>query len=221
MKRLGVPFLILLFSLSILSAPEALHAAIKIGYIDSEILRERMPEFQQIERELERLKQQYEQEAMDRQSKLIKLQEDFQKQELLLSDTKKAEMQVEFEEAVRQLQEFTQEKLGPNGEIFRKNIDLSSPVFEQVNTALDIVAIKKIIPHRYPLLLVERIIEMVPGERVVGLKSVTGNEPFFEGHFPAYPVMPGVLIIEALAQTGAVMMLQESEVQIPFLAGID
>ena len=88
-------------------------------------------------------------------------------------------------------------------------------------TVLDIVAIKKIIPHRYPLLLVDRIIEMVPGERVVGLKSVTGNEPFFEGHFPAYPVMPGVLIIEALAQTGAVMMLQESEVQIPFLAGID
>jgi|TARA_B100001964_G_C14200732_1_gene585651 3-hydroxyacyl-[acyl-carrier-protein] dehydratase len=88
-------------------------------------------------------------------------------------------------------------------------------------TVLDIVAIKKIIPHRYPLLLVDRIIEMVPGERVVGLKSVTGNEPFFEGHFPDYPVMPGVLIIEALAQTGAVMMLQESEVQIPFLAGID
>jgi len=88
-------------------------------------------------------------------------------------------------------------------------------------TVLDIVAIKKIIPHRYPLLLVDRIIEMVPGERVVGLKSVTGNEPFFEGHFPDYPVMPGVLIIEALAQTGAVMMLQESEVQIPFFAGID
>ena len=88
-------------------------------------------------------------------------------------------------------------------------------------TVLDIVAIKKIIPHRYPLLLVDRIIEMVPGERVVGLKSVTGNEPFFEGHFPDYPVMPGVLIIEALAQTGAVMMLQESEVQIPLFAGID
>ena len=88
-------------------------------------------------------------------------------------------------------------------------------------TVLDIVAIKKIIPHRYPLLLVDRIIEMVPGERVVGLKSVTGNEPFFEGHFPDYPVMPGVLIIEALVQTGAVMMLQESEVQIPLFAGID
>ena len=99
-----------------------------------------MPEFQQIERELERLKQQYEQEAMDRQSKLIKLQEDLQKQALLLSDAKKAEMQVEFEEAVRQLQEFTQEKLGPNGEIFRKNIELSSPVFEKVNTALEELA---------------------------------------------------------------------------------
>ena len=64
----------------------------------------------------------------------------FQKQELLLSDAKKAEMQVEFEEAVRQLQEFTQEKLGPNGEIFRKNIELSSPVFEKVNTALEELA---------------------------------------------------------------------------------
>ncbi len=87
---------------------------------------------------------------------------------------------------------------------------------------LDIVAIKKIIPHRYPLLLVDRIIELVPGERIVGIKSVTSNEPFFEGHFPDYPVMPGVLIIEALAQTGAVLMLQEGkEGQIPFFAGID
>lgn len=87
---------------------------------------------------------------------------------------------------------------------------------------LDIVAIKEIIPHRYPLLLVDRIIEMVPGERIVGLKSVTANEPFFQGHFPDYPVMPGVLIIEALAQTGAVLMLQEGKKgQIPFFAGID
>ncbi|MBT6148705.1 MAG: 3-hydroxyacyl-ACP dehydratase FabZ [Gemmatimonadetes bacterium] len=89
-------------------------------------------------------------------------------------------------------------------------------------TLPDIVAIKKIIPHRYPLLLVDRIIEMVPGERIVGLKSVTANEPFFQGHFPEFPVMPGVLIIEALAQTGAVLMLQEGEEgQIPFFAGID
>lgn len=90
------------------------------------------------------------------------------------------------------------------------------------DVCLDIVAIKKIIPHRYPLLLVDRIVELIPGERVVGLKSVTNTEPFFQGHFPEYPVMPGVLIIEALAQTGAVLMLQEGkEGQIPFFAGID
>ena len=87
---------------------------------------------------------------------------------------------------------------------------------------LDIVEIKKIIPHRYPLLLVDRIVEMVAQERIVGLKSVTANEPFFEGHFPDYPVMPGVLIIEALAQTGAVLMLQGAdEGKMAFFAGID
>ena len=74
-------------------------------------------------------------------------------------------------------------------------------------TVLEIEDIKKLIPHRYPFLLVDRVTELVPGERVVALKSVTANEPFFQGHFPEYPVMPGVLILEALAQAGAVMML--------------
>jgi outer membrane protein len=68
------------------------------------------------------------------------LQEDFQKQELLLSEAKKTQMQVEFEEAVQQLQEFTQDKLGPNGELIRKNIELSSPIFEKVNSALEELA---------------------------------------------------------------------------------
>lgn len=74
---------------------------------------------------------------------------------------------------------------------------------------LDINEIMKIIPHRYPFLLVDRIVEMVPGKRVVGLKNVTINEPFFAGHFPQAPVMPGVLILEAIAQVGAVMVLQD------------
>ena len=90
------------------------------------------------------------------------------------------------------------------------------------STVLEIEDIKKLIPHRYPFLLVDRITELVPGERVVGIKCVTANEPFYQGHFPEYPVMPGVLILEALAQAGAVMMLHGSErPQIPFFAGID
>lgn len=88
---------------------------------------------------------------------------------------------------------------------------------------LDLAAIKEIIPHRYPFLLVDKIIEIEEGVRAVGIKNVTGNEEFFNGHFPDYPVMPGVLIIEALAQVGAVALLkkEENKGKIGFLAGID
>lgn len=72
---------------------------------------------------------------------------------------------------------------------------------------LDIDAIKKIMPHRYPFLLVDRIIDLIPGKRVVGIKNVTANEPFFQGHFPEFPIMPGVLLIEAMAQVGGILML--------------
>lgn len=74
---------------------------------------------------------------------------------------------------------------------------------------LDITEIKKIIPHRYPFLLVDRITEMEPGKRIVGFKNVSANEPFFAGHFPAEPVMPGVLILEALAQVSCVLVLKD------------
>jgi len=73
---------------------------------------------------------------------------------------------------------------------------------------IDINRIVQMIPHRYPFLLVDRVEELVPGEKAVGIKNVTMNEPFFQGHFPERPIMPGVLIIEAMAQTAAVIVVE-------------
>ena len=74
---------------------------------------------------------------------------------------------------------------------------------------LTILEIQKILPHRYPMLLVDRILEIEAGKRIVGLKNVSANEQFFQGHFPGAPVMPGVLIVEAMAQCGAVLFLRD------------
>ena len=85
------------------------------------------------------------------------------------------------------------------------------------------IDIQKILPHRYPFLLVDRIIEVEEGKRAVGIKNVTINEPFFQGHFPGRPIMPGVLIVEAMAQVGAVALLSldEYKEKLGVLTGID
>ena len=89
---------------------------------------------------------------------------------------------------------------------------------------LDSIEIQEIIPHRYPFLLVDRVLELEPLKRIVAIKQVTANEQFFQGHFPGAPVMPGVLQIEALAQAGAILVLREFEdrhSKIPFFSGIE
>jgi len=89
---------------------------------------------------------------------------------------------------------------------------------------MDILEIQSILPHRYPFLLVDRILEIEPGKRIVGLKNVTVNEEFFQGHFPGKPIMPGVLIIEAMAQVGGLLLLREvpdREKKLVYFMGID
>jgi UDP-3-O-[3-hydroxymyristoyl] N-acetylglucosamine deacetylase/3-hydroxyacyl-[acyl-carrier-protein] dehydratase len=92
------------------------------------------------------------------------------------------------------------------------------------DVVFDIEAIKRILPHRYPFLLVDKIVEFAAGESIVGIKNVTANEPFFQGHFPGHPVMPGVLLIEAMAQTGGILILNDydnPEEYIAYFVGID
>ena len=89
---------------------------------------------------------------------------------------------------------------------------------------IDIRGILDAIPHRYPFLLVDRVLELEPGKRIVAVKNVSFNEPFFQGHFPGAPVMPGVLIVEALAQAGAILLLHdfaERHGKLVYFAGID
>ncbi|AEV67059.1 3-hydroxyacyl-ACP dehydratase FabZ [Acetivibrio clariflavus] len=88
---------------------------------------------------------------------------------------------------------------------------------------LNNVDIQKIIPHRYPFLLVDKILEVEPGKRAVGIKNVTANEPFFQGHFPGNPIMPGVLIVEALAQTACVagLLMEENKGKLGVFTGFE
>ncbi|WP_095980698.1 3-hydroxyacyl-ACP dehydratase FabZ [Melittangium boletus] len=90
---------------------------------------------------------------------------------------------------------------------------------------MDIQEIQQLLPHRYPFLLVDRVVEIVPGQKITAYKNVTMNEPFFNGHFPGHPVMPGVLILEALAQASAILAYKTSQLDparsLSYLMGVD
>ena len=96
---------------------------------------------------------------------------------------------------------------------------------EQPTMPMDVNAIMKILPHRYPFLLVDRIVELEHGKRCVGIKNVNINEPFFPGHFPGHPVMPGVLIVEAMAQVAGIMAYlasdEETRKKVSYFMAID
>lgn len=90
---------------------------------------------------------------------------------------------------------------------------------------MDLVEIQKLLPHRYPFLLVDRVVEIIPGQKLVAYKNVTINEPFFAGHFPGHPVMPGVLILESLAQACAILAYKSADLdptrEVSYLMAID
>jgi 3-hydroxyacyl-[acyl-carrier-protein] dehydratase len=102
---------------------------------------------------------------------------------------------------------------------------MNALIGENIVETLDIDRIKRLIPHRYPMLLVDRVHLLERGEQAIGIKNVTANEPFFQGHFPDKPVMPGVLIVEALAQTAAVLamdvLLSDDEDALVYLTSIE
>ena len=94
------------------------------------------------------------------------------------------------------------------------NDSVASTANSNLKTSFNIQEIQQLLPHRYPFALVDRIIDFVPGEKAVGIKNVTYNEPFFPGHIPNFPLMPGVLMVEAMAQVGGIVL-----VQLPGMAG--
>jgi 3-hydroxyacyl-[acyl-carrier-protein] dehydratase len=101
---------------------------------------------------------------------------------------------------------------------------MSTETTSPPSQTLDITQIQRLLPHRYPFLLIDRVQEMTRRQRIVALKNVTINEPFFQGHFPGYPIMPGVLIVEAMAQAGGTLLLSEipdRDSKLMFFTGIE
>lgn len=136
-------------------------------------------------------------------------------------DLSEVDQKIRRQTAIRGTIRNRNDHLSPKSQSMMKNAHINIPRGDY--TVLDIKQIQEIIPHRPPFLLVDKILEIEDGKRAVGLKNVTINEPFFIGHFPEYPVMPGVLITEALAQVGAVAILnmEGNKGKIGFLAGLD
>jgi len=105
--------------------------------------------------------------------------------------------------------------------------DITHPETETpvpAKTTLDIHEIQRILPHRYPFLLIDRVVDLTPKERIVAIKNVTINEPFFQGHFPGHPIMPGVLIIEAMAQVGGMLLMgsvEDPESKVVYFMSLD
>ena len=102
---------------------------------------------------------------------------------------------------------------------------MDSPDLNQIADTIEIERIVKMIPHRYPFLMVDRIVDLVVGESATGIKNVSINEPFFQGHFPAHPVMPGVLIVESMAQTAGIVVVHslgpDAEGKVVYFMSID
>jgi 3-hydroxyacyl-[acyl-carrier-protein] dehydratase len=102
---------------------------------------------------------------------------------------------------------------------------MDSQAMPATGTELDILRIQEMIPHRYPMLMIDRVVDVVPDVGAIGVKNVSINEPFFQGHFPADPIMPGVLIIEAMAQTAAVLVVttlgSKSEGSLVYFMSVD
>ncbi len=111
-----------------------------------------------------------------------------------------------------------------NKELEKQQLQKKYKVSAPDKCVFDINAIQRILPHRYPFLMVDRIMELIPGEWVTGIKNVSVNEPYFEGHFPGHPIMPGVLVIEAMGQTGGVLLLNteaEPGKKVVYFTGLD
>ena len=127
----------LLFAIIVACCATNASAQLKLGYINSEVFKERLPEFKDAQRMLEQLSQESEKKIKDREAELLKMQEDFRRQELLMSEARKAELQAEFEAKVQQFQQFVQDK---SGELRQKEVELLEPIFKKINDAIQSMA---------------------------------------------------------------------------------